>query len=216
MIWWPRTRCAHVRACASAFLDGRLAASRRAVVQEHLHTCTACLSELQQFARLSRAMHNLPPFRLADGMASRLRRQLAAAPRPAAPPRVARRAAAFAALAAAAAVFAAGYLCGRRDAGHPAAPAPHQLPPPDATASSPVQLPGRIAPTPLPAPAPSRAPAAQRAAGSPPPANARWASCDDDAPPAPLLRRRTPDAAELLDELLRQMSGEQPGPPPRR
>lgn len=67
--------CRSVQRDASAFLDGRLSARARGQVQHHLRQCAACLSELQQMARLSRAMHNLPPHRVADGMARRLQRR---------------------------------------------------------------------------------------------------------------------------------------------
>ncbi|MEZ6037667.1 MAG: hypothetical protein R3F29_09310 [Planctomycetota bacterium] len=60
---------------ASAFLDGRMSARQRGAAQRHLRECAACMRELQQLARLSRAMHNLPPHRVADGMAQRLRKQ---------------------------------------------------------------------------------------------------------------------------------------------
>ncbi|MCB9878903.1 MAG: zf-HC2 domain-containing protein [Planctomycetes bacterium] len=67
--------CDAVRRSASSFLDGRMSARERGAAQRHLRACTACMGELQQLARLSRAMHNLPPHRVADGMAQRLRRQ---------------------------------------------------------------------------------------------------------------------------------------------
>lgn len=201
MNWWTGTACARVRARASAFLDGRLTAAQRAAVQQHLHTCCTCKGELQQVARLARAMHNLPPFRLADGMASRLRRQLAVAPvatRPSPPRALARRVTGFAVLAAAAvALFALGYRCGRHDAGvsgPSVGPAGSQ--PPAATAAEGRPMPQRAAPRAPQPPLPDIEPA--------PRANARWANFGEPLP------------AELpwFDEVWTSLRADRP--PPRR
>lgn len=71
-------RCAHVRALASALLDGRLDAARRAAVQRHLHGCATCLATARQLARLSRATHNLPPHRAPPGLGARVHTAIAA------------------------------------------------------------------------------------------------------------------------------------------
>ncbi|MBL8753758.1 MAG: zf-HC2 domain-containing protein [Planctomycetes bacterium] len=122
-------------------LDGRLDAAARATLQHHLHGCPDCTNELQQLARVSRAMHNLPPFRLADGMASRLRRQLATAPVASATPgqNAMRQRLDFWVSAAAAAilVFALGYWCGRKGA----APEERPAPAPDTAVESPPTIP---------------------------------------------------------------------------
>ncbi len=114
MKWWPTNPCERVRARASGFLDGRLTAPARAVVQRHLHGCQRCLEELQAMARLSRTTHNLPPFRIADGMASRLRRQLAMAPTHTPGEPVSRRVLLLAAATLAAGLFSLGYVYGHR------------------------------------------------------------------------------------------------------
>ncbi len=69
--------CAAVRGKSSSFLDGRLSADGRRVVQQHLNNCSQCLAELQAIAKLSRATHNLPQHRMPPDMASRIRKGLA-------------------------------------------------------------------------------------------------------------------------------------------
>lgn len=200
MKWWPTNPCERVRARASGFLDGRLTAPARAAVQRHLHGCPRCLEELQAMARLSRATHNLPPFRIADGMASRLRRQLALAPTHRPSEQLSRRVLWLAAATLAAGVFSLGYVCGRRtnDAN---VPAKVVTPPGPAIAAKPQppRLPDRPQ-NPLPAPAPATTPNPSL------PANARFATMGDEAPRPPQPQRRAvPDAQQLLEALLREM-----------
>lgn len=206
MNWWPGTACARVRARASAFLDGRLTAAQRAAVQQHLHACRTCMGELQQVARLARAMHNLPPFRLADGMASRLRRQLATAPAASAspPPRrtLAQRAVWGAALVAAAvALFAFGYRCGHRDGGGSAPLAPQTTAPAAVTTEDPVRPRRRSVPPP---PPPVIEPA--------PRANARFATFGEPLPAVDASEPGAPGAADAP----RAPAGDGVRRPPRR
>ena len=225
---WPCTACARIQRVASAFLDGRLSAAARAVVQQHLNTCSVCLHELQRLARVSRAMHNLPPFRIADGMALRLRRQLAAARlaalplaatpvAPWAPPRakVARRVAAIASAAAAAAiaVFWLGYTRGRATVTAPAvapianrqaatpAPAAGRL-----VARDPAGLVEREArPLAAPQPPPTSEPLSTRArfAGFDPQRAGHDVDREQAPPPSDV-----PDAQELMQQLVQQMLNE--------
>ncbi|MFO1078386.1 MAG: zf-HC2 domain-containing protein [Planctomycetota bacterium] len=189
------SECTRVRRLASAFLDGRLAADARGRTQHHLRRCPVCLGELQHLARLSRAMHNLPPFRLADGMAQRLRRELAAPRRALSPsptPRsraVWRIAAATVLLALLPLAFWLGYRDGRASTLTP-------------------RHPTRIAmPSPTPTPSPLQ----------PPRENARFAADRGTDPPtdrasAAPPRASAPDARRRLEQLLREMFGD---PPPR-
>lgn len=218
---WPATACERVRRDASTFLDGRLAAARRATMQQHLQACGGCVRELQQLARLSRAMHNLPSFRLADGMSSRLRRALAAAPlaetAPVVVPVAVRCASKVAACAAAAAAcFWFGYVNGRAEAvvgvtpaGQPGVvvPAPldtmTQAPRSEGRGSAP-----RVEPSPMPAVEPAPFPNARfadfdhRQRAQP-----RFAGQDPEAPPP--AGRGWSDAHELLEQMLREMFGDE-------
>lgn len=222
---WPCTPCARVQRVASAFLDGRLSAAARAVVQQHLNACSVCLHELQRLARLSRAMHNLPPFRIAGGMAVRLRRQLAAARlealplaatpvTPWSPPRakVARRVAAIASAAAAAAiaVFWLGYTRGRATV-----TAPAEAPIANRQAATPNRSP-TPAPTPSPTPAEGRRVAREPAGlverearplaapqppptSGPPPTSARFAGFDPERAGHDVDLEQAPPPSDLPD-----------------
>ena len=65
--------CRRVTQLASAMLDGRLDAGKRAALQRHLHGCPECTRSVQELARLGRATHNLPRHRITAGMATRVR-----------------------------------------------------------------------------------------------------------------------------------------------
>ncbi|MCR9247394.1 MAG: zf-HC2 domain-containing protein [bacterium] len=70
-------RCPRVRSRINDFVDGRLTAKERGLVQGHLKSCVTCMQEARDLARLSRATHNLPPHRAGTDLADRVRRGLA-------------------------------------------------------------------------------------------------------------------------------------------
>ena len=225
---WPATACERVRRDASTFLDGRLAAARRATMQQHLQACGECVRELQQLARLSRAMHNLPSFRLADGMASRLRRGLAAAPVARSLPAPSRRwprvASWAVAAAAAVAVFWLGRVCGRAEGAAAAALASQpslSLPAPGRERP---EVLGRVVQEPV-----RRAEPGPSLVVEPAPVpNARFADFDHRQRAQPRFAGQGPEAPrpavparseahELLEQMLRAMFGDEARrDPPRR
>jgi hypothetical protein len=73
----PQRMCAAVRGKSSSFLDGRLSADARRIVQQHLQVCAECKHVLQSLARISRATHNLPQHRAPSDLASRVRARMA-------------------------------------------------------------------------------------------------------------------------------------------
>jgi len=73
-----QARCEEVREQLSAWLDGELAESGRALVAAHLDSCAACRRELAQFAALNAALADLPvpePSGLAERVLARVQRR---------------------------------------------------------------------------------------------------------------------------------------------